>query len=122
MNQEELINLLLPEGISDYFCITKIEKGDVSCKIHLDEINAPPSGYNRHKLHSKGFYEPITIQDFPLRGKPCYLKVRRRRWRVGETGDIVSRDWDIVAKGTRMTKEFASFLKEINRYVSGKLQ
>ncbi|MGL6014937.1 MAG: ISAon1 family transposase N-terminal region protein [Selenomonadaceae bacterium] len=32
------------------------------------------------KLLSKGFYEPVTIQDFPLRGKACYLKVKRRRW------------------------------------------
>ena len=27
---------------------------------------------------------------------------------------IVTRDWDLVAKGTRMTKEFASFLKQIH--------
>tara|TARA_R110002012_G_scaffold51174_6_gene132331 strand:+ start:13677 stop:13892 length:216 start_codon:yes stop_codon:yes gene_type:complete len=28
-----------------------------------------------------------------------------------DTNKIVSRDWELVAKGTRMTKEFAAFLK-----------
>jgi len=53
----------------------------------------------------------VTIQDFPLRGKACFLKVKRRRWLNEDTGEIVMRDWDIVAKGTRMTRDFAIFLK-----------
>ena len=27
-----------------------------------------------------GFTDEKVIQDFPLRGKPVYLHVRRRRW------------------------------------------
>jgi hypothetical protein len=29
---------------------------------------------------------------------------------------IVQRDWNLVSKGSRMTEEFAAFLKEISRF------
>ncbi len=44
-----------------------------------------------------------------------YLHIKRRRWTNKNTGEIVKRDWNLVAKETRMTQEFASFSKEINR-------
>ena len=44
-----------------------------------------------------------------------YLHIKRRRWTNKANGEIIKRDWTLVAKGTRMTQEFAAFLKEINR-------
>jgi hypothetical protein len=32
------------------------------------------------------------------------------------TNMVVSRNWDLVAKGTRMTADFAAFFKEISRF------
>jgi len=66
-------------------------------------------------LVSKGFWDKITIQDFSLRGKFVYLHIKRRRWTNKATGEIIKRDWVLVAKDTRMTQEFVTFLKEINR-------
>jgi len=114
MKQDEILRILLPEGILNFFTVTQIENTPALYKIFLEEKNIPPEDF-KGKLVSKGFYEPISIQDFPLRGKACFLKVKRRRWTNLETGEIVSRNWDIVAKGTRMTSEFAAFLKAINR-------
>lgn len=116
MNEIKLIELILPEGLLEYFEIKKVEKEKDFYKIYLEENNIPPLQYKEEKILSKGFYEPITIQDFPLRGKACFLCVKRRRWERESTGETISRDWDLVAKGTRMTSEFASFLKAINRY------
>jgi hypothetical protein len=42
------------------------------------------------------------------------IYIKRRRWTNKTTGEIIKRDWLLVAKGTRMTQEFAAF-KEINR-------
>ena len=42
-----------------------------------------------------------------------FLHVRRRRWLVESSGNTISRDWDTVAKGTRYTKDFATFLKGV---------
>ena len=54
----------------------------------------------------------------PIRGHQVYLHITRRRWVNEDTGKIVFRDWNLVADGTRVTQEFASFLKEINRFQS----
>jgi hypothetical protein len=113
VKEKELAGLLLPEGILQYFQISDLVKKDNEYIIFLEELNMHPEQYKGHKLTSKGFYEPVKIQDFPLRGKACFLKVKRRRWLDEDTGQIVMRDWDIVAKGTRMTRDFAIFLKGI---------
>ena len=51
--------------------------------------------------------------------EPVYLPVlhiRRRRWKDAG-GKSVSKDWQMVAKGTRYSKEFATFLKEFLGYI-----
>ena len=102
-------SLLLPTGMLEYFEITEVKENGNSVDIYLTELNIIPSEYKNDKLQSKGFYEEITINDFPIRGKRLLLHIKRRKWLNESTGDIVNRDWELVAKGTRMTQEFASF-------------
>ena len=111
-----LIKLLLPEIIVDYFELTSYKKAEEILHLYLKEINSIPKEYRQNKLSSKGFFEEITVQDFPLRGHQVHLHIRRRRWRNEDTGQVVFRDWNLVADGTRVTQEFASFLKEISRF------
>ena len=44
-----------------------------------------------------------------------YLRIKRRRWEDPSTGQTYSRDWSLVATGTRITAEFGAFLKELLR-------
>lgn len=123
MSQEDLlIRLLLPEGILEYFAVTNIYHDPKEIWIYLEELNVTPVEYANDKLISKGFMEESSVQDFPIRGKAVHLFVKRRRWFNSTTGQYVTRDWDIVAEGTRMTREFAAFLKAILGYNPGKLQ
>lgn len=115
-----IIEMILPEGILNYFEVTKFTKEASSYRIYLSETNIPPAEHASNKLTSKGFFDEITVQDFPIRGKAAYLHIKRRKWINETTGDIVFRDWNMVAKGTRMTQEFASFLKAITRYQANK--
>ena len=112
----ELIKLLLPEIIVEYFEFTSYNKGDDVLHIYLKEINSIPKEFGQNKLSSKGFFNEITVQDFPIRGHQVYLHIIRRRWLNEDTGQVVFRNWTLVADGTRVTQEFASFLKEINRF------
>ena len=109
-----LVRFLLPEGILEYFELSKIVEGLTGLNIFLEEKNLPPAEYQGQKLESKGFLPEIHIQDFPIRNQRVTLCIKRRRWEVKESGEIVSRDWELVQKGTRMTKEFADFLKGIH--------
>ena len=110
-----LASVLLPKEVQTYFDIKKVRVIDNRIEIHLEEKNDLPSGHDPDVHESKGFHNEITVQDFPLRGKAVYLLIKRRRWRHKETGQVIERDWQLVAQGTRITKEFADFLKEFNR-------
>lgn len=117
----DIAEFILPNGILEYFDLKKIDQTSSAIHIYLAEKNLPPPEYAHTKLTSKGFFDEIKVQDFPIRGKHVYLMIKRRRWLDENTGDPVFRDWEMVAKGTRMTKEFATFLKGISRYQTGKL-
>ena len=111
----EFLRLILPEIIVKYFELQKHEiRVNIEEELHLyyDEINSPPSYESEGKIYSKGFYPSSKVQDFPIRGKAVYLHIRRRKWWHPATKKIITRDWDLVAKGTRMTESFAAFLKE----------
>ena len=84
--------------------------------LYFEERNVTPKEEAKRVLIAHGFHEQVTIQDFPLRGNTVYLHVKRRRWLDKTTKQVLQRDWDLVAQGTRMTAEFAGFLKEISRY------
>jgi hypothetical protein len=114
-NEITLASFVLPTGVLDYFSITKVMKSEAGLTIYLDENNLIPQEYAKDRVISKGFYEESSVQDFPIRGKAVYLCIRRRRWFNESTGDYICRDWNLVATGTRMTQEFASFLKAIAR-------
>lgn len=106
-----LVRFLLPEGMLNYFELSKIVEAIPGLHIYLEEKNVPPTEYKDQKLESKGFLPEIYIQDFPIRNQRVTLCIKRRRWEIKDTGAIVNRDWNIVQQGTRMTKEFADFLK-----------
>jgi hypothetical protein len=110
---ETLVSLLLPQGILEFFELTNVTQLPSGLNIYLEEKNIIPSEYKDQKLESKGFLPEINIQDFPIRGQKVNLCIKRRRWEVKETGAIITRDWDLVRKGARMTTEFGTFLKGI---------
>ncbi|WP_449384740.1 ISAon1 family transposase N-terminal region protein [Chryseobacterium gregarium] len=49
-------------------------------------------------------------------GNTLKLHIRRRRCTDTKAGNIIQRDWNLIAQGTRMTQDFAEFLKKISRY------
>lgn len=116
-----LLSLILPEGLSDYFEFDKVETISGSFYIYLIEKNIHPREFAGDSLLSKGFFDEISVRDFPLRGKPCFLRLKRRRWLNTVTGKIVSRDWDVVAEGTKMTQEFAFFFESLFGFKPNKL-
>ena len=114
IDYKSVLSLFLPKGILDYFDITDYSDMGSYYIICLEEYNIIPEEYSSLKLVSKGFYPEVVITDFPARDRTVYLKVRRRRWEDPVTGKTYSRDWNLVAEGTRITREFGDFLKELH--------
>ncbi|TGV00202.1 ISAon1 family transposase N-terminal region protein [Flavivirga rizhaonensis] len=112
----DLLKVLLPELLITHFDIAKHEIDKDVLHLHFEEKIKIPLEFSSKTVIAHGFHKAITIQDFPVRGKKVYLHIKRRRWLDKKTKAIVQRDWDLVAQGTRMTVEFAAFLKVLNNY------
>jgi len=113
--ERKLLSFLMPEGLLEYFQIQEVDQVEDQLHIYLDELNIPPADYQSTKLESKGFMPSTEISDFPIRGQKVTLHVRRLRWTVLDSGEIITRDWNLVQQGARMTTEFGLFLKKIFR-------
>jgi hypothetical protein len=109
--EKDLLSLLLPSSLTALFELDRFEEKDGAIHFYLSEKNSIPVKFTGQQLLSKGFFDEATLGDFPLRGKPCFLHLKRRKWLNTENGKIVFNEWHEVAEGTRLTVEFAAFLK-----------
>lgn len=112
----DILKLVLPELLVTHFDIVNHQTKDKVLHLYFEEKKDTPKEFTSDIIISHGFHKEITIQDFPLRGKTVYLHIKRRRWLNKTSKEVVQRDWDLVAQGTRMTVEFAAFLKVLNHY------
>ena len=115
--EQDIISHFLPEGLLSHFSITSVfTLCDVAIKkpifeITLEENNIILVDVDASKYESKGFTE-VTVQDFPIRGKGVYLKIRRRRWRLkSDPKQVVRNDFSFMAEGAGFTRELSAFLK-----------
>ena len=113
-----LAKVFLPSEMTEYFDLTDVRTDEygVEPRVHifLDEKEVAPEGCP--DASPNGFYEESCMNHFPINEYRSILHVRRRRWKDAE-GKSVSKDWQLVADGTRYSKEFAAFLKEFVGYI-----
>lgn len=121
LEKEDLLRIVFPEWLFDYFDFVKVDSTAERLDVYLDEKKLIPSEYRNAPISSHGFTSiytvqdfPLRVQDFPLRGKEVYLHLRRRKWLLLNTRQIVSLQYDFAFEGTRLTKEFVAFLKATN--------
>jgi hypothetical protein len=119
---ETLVRFMLPNGILDYFEITKIDEEVTNEKdetgtvirilhIYLDERDLREVTW--HDLQPNGFTEPRLFNDFPQREHKVLLHVRRRRWLDKDGRNVILESLPLVAEGTCYSVEFADFLKKM---------
>jgi len=122
---KSILSLFLPEGILDYFDIvdyqTESTGKDLFTKgltLFLEEKKILPEEYTSYQIKASGFMESREIDDFPIRDMLVKLNIKRRRWDVTIKGkqQKVSRDWNLVVQGARMSEDYSAFLKEISGY------
>ena len=119
---QKLLQNFFPSELMEYFLITNfqtlcdIEMRKEFWEIEFEEKNEIPNGYPSLEYESKGFVESNLIQDFPLRGKGVFLRIKKRRWRHKETKKIIKRDFSFMADGSKFTQELSDFLKGASGY------
>jgi hypothetical protein len=103
-------------AITHYEILCSVEEKTEHWLIDFVERNELPNGLNFNDYETKDFTAPKIIQDFPLRGRGVYLRIKRRRWRDKQTGSIIQRDYSFIAEGSKFTKELSDFLKDAGGY------
>lgn len=99
------------EILSNFEVVRVVEESSL-IRIYLDEL-FKPEYKDSVNIESKVFCEAAVIRDFPIRDKGVDLIVRRRKWYDRHNNRYFSDTYDLKAEGTRYSKEFAAFLKEL---------
>ncbi len=111
--EKSILEIILPEGIFEWFDVIDGNKDENNIYITLEEKNIPPliNKEKDKKIIAMGFKE-ITITDFPIRGRRTLLTFKRRYWKIEGQKELLKRDIKLSFPGTQLEKEFADFLKE----------
>lgn len=116
-SDKKLLQDLFPSELSDHFGIVNyqtlcnIETKSEYWLIDFEEYNELPPGHEVCEYESKGFTQSKLIQDFPIRGKGVYLRIKTRRWRHKDTHKTIKRNFSFIADGSKLTQELSDFLK-----------
>lgn len=130
--------IALPQGILDLFSLVKVEEkesqlseseqdtrvltdmiwSDIDIHLTLEE-NDNRTEEQKKLWTPNGYTEPTVVQDFPIRDRRVFLHIKRRRW-LDENGKnrLVNLDYPIVAKGIKLSPQFAAFLKDADGQIS----
>lgn len=113
MKTAEAIWMCLPEGLDELFEIVRFERTNTEYDIWLDEKKRlADEDYRNPNIVAKGYTDYAVIQDYPMRGRPVYLHMRKNKWLDKATGEIFSYDLELPNEaGTRLSAEFVAFLK-----------
>lgn len=112
MDGNQLIaNLVLPPEILEWFDVTDGYSDESSVRLTLTEKDIPPLETSDQIVIDRKLQD-ITITDFPIRGKRTLLTFRRRYWKIEGQSKYLKRDIQLSFPGTKLSTEFAAFLKE----------
>jgi len=108
-----LLGVFFSGEISAHFEIKEVIEKSSYIQIVFEELPelVPPQMDKPAEIVLDGFCNPLELQSFPLKGKPVYLKLYRRRWKHKGEKTHYSNSYQFNDEGVKATKEFAFFLK-----------
>ena len=109
---------LIPSEILESFNVVDINDDSTTELIIslIEKENLIPS--SEKELVLNGFLKEVELTHFPANGRACYLRLKRRRWKVkNEPTNPTSyyNNYDFTVDGTKATKNFGAFLKSFSK-------
>lgn len=118
MKEHELLWAFLPDGLEEYFDVESFEKDDRKFRIVLVEKNVlpteMPAEYHGKKVINTVLNE-IVLDDFLIRGLKSEIVLKRRWWKFEGVQRMLMRSLDVLHPSMKFSKDFAVFLKELDR-------
>ena len=110
-------NFFIPKEFVNNFEIKKITEGEEDRYMDIiEKESCIPKELRNKEVVLNGYCNPVTILDFPFRGKRVNLKFYRRRWKEKGKRKSYNNSYEFHLKWIKTTKEFGFFLKEFPRY------
>ena len=114
MDLNDINSLVAPKEIVEKFDLVKIKETSKNYELIWEEKKElVPEVLQGEDVVLDGFCNPLSLLSFPLKGKPTYLVIKRRRWKRKGRGDHVSNEYYFNHPSVKATREFAAFLKEV---------
>jgi hypothetical protein len=108
-----VLSVLIPESLSSFTLVSVKECADyIELRMEDSADTLPKELQDSQTVVLDGFCNPVELQSFPLKGKPVYFRLYRRRWKESGSNKHYSRNYDLHPEGVKATHEFASFLKD----------
>jgi len=110
---KDLVSSLLPKEIYQHFALVSIAEHAHGVELRLEEYAelVPSPLSNSDHIVLDGYCNPLELLHFSMKGKPLYLKLYRRKWKVSGSSSHYSNTYHFHPEGVKATHEFASFLK-----------
>ncbi len=122
MKEHELLWAILPDGLEEYFDVESFEKDDRKIRIILVEKNVlpkeMPAEYHGKRVINTVLNE-IVLDDFLIRGLKSEIVLKRRWWKFEGVSRMLMRSLDVLHPSMKFSKDFAVFLKELDRKLAG---
>ena len=116
----EVLSVLIPESLSAFHLVSVKEySGHIELRLEAWADVIPEELHQIPDVVLDGFSNPIELQSFPMKGKPVYFKIYRRRWKESGSNRHYSHRYDLHPEGVKAMQEFASFLKDEVRQTLG---
>jgi hypothetical protein len=114
MDIKDINSLIAPKEIIEKFDLVEIKETGKNYELIFEEKQELiPELMLGSEVVLDGFCNPLSLLSFPLKGKPTYLVIKRRRWKPKGGGNHVSNEYYFNHPSVKATKEFAAFLKEV---------
>ncbi len=114
MKTADAIWMCLPEGLDELFEMVRFERTEQSYDIWLDEKKKlSDEDYRNPNIVARGYTDYVTIQDYPMRGRPVFLHMRKNKWWDKQTNEIFSyKSFPTMKEHDSVPAEFVAFLKD----------
>jgi len=116
--EHQLLWTMLPGELEPFFEVQDFEITPTKIRVTLVEKNTVPSPLPeeyRGRRVINSVLRPVLMDYFPIRGRHTEILVKRRAWQFQGIEKLFKRDLKLCFKGTKLEKEFAAFLKELDR-------
>jgi hypothetical protein len=113
---KNLLELLVPPELLKSFELDSVNKYKDRYELEFTEkAERIPVELKGKKAVLNGYWNSLELQTFPIKGLPCYIKIKRRKWKEPGGSESYGNNYNFDIEGTKATKEFGAFLKEYLR-------